>query len=61
MRIGEALGLEIEKHVSSDFSTLYIRQEGMEGADPTIPEIREWHSGHRSANFDCCGAQGVRR
>ena len=31
MRIGEALGLEIEKHISSDFSTLYIRQKVWRG------------------------------
>ncbi|MGA7176146.1 MAG: site-specific integrase [Candidatus Acidiferrales bacterium] len=31
MRIGEALGLEIEKHVSSDFSTLHIRQKVWRG------------------------------
>jgi integrase len=27
MRIGEALGLELEKHISSDYSTLHIRQK----------------------------------
>jgi integrase len=31
MRIGEALGLEIEKHISSDFSTLHIRQKVWRG------------------------------
>ncbi len=27
MRIGEALGIEIDKHISDDFSTLHIRQK----------------------------------
>lgn len=31
MRIGEALGLEIDKHISSDFSTLHIRQKVWSG------------------------------
>ena len=31
MRIGEALGLEIDKHISSDFSTLHIRQKAWRG------------------------------
>ena len=31
MRIGEALGLEIDKHVSADFSTLRIRQKVWNG------------------------------
>ena len=31
MRIGEALGLEIDKHISSDFSTLHIRQKVWNG------------------------------
>lgn len=59
MRIGEALGLEIDKHISSDFFDSAHPTEGMEGANPTIPEIREWDSRHRSANLNCCDAQGV--
>src|SRR5208337_4361840 len=31
MRIGEALGLEIDRHISSDFSTLHIRQKAWRG------------------------------
>ena len=31
MRIGEALGIEIDKHVSDDFSTLHIRQKVWSG------------------------------
>ena len=31
----------------------------MEGSNPTIPEIREWDSGHRFVSLDCCDAQGV--
>jgi integrase len=31
MRIGEALGLEIDKHISSDFSTLHVRQKVWNG------------------------------
>jgi ATP-dependent DNA helicase RecG len=31
MRVGEALGLEIDKHISSDFRTLYIRQKAKRG------------------------------
>jgi len=26
-RIGEALGIEIHKHISSDFLTIYVRQK----------------------------------
>src|SRR5215469_11372129 len=31
MRAGEALGLEIDKHISKDFHTLYIRQKAIRG------------------------------
>ncbi len=31
MRIGEALGIEIEKHIADDFSTLQIRQKAWNG------------------------------
>ena len=31
MRAGEALGLEIDKHISKDFRTLYIRQKAIRG------------------------------
>ncbi|MGH9681075.1 MAG: tyrosine-type recombinase/integrase, partial [Candidatus Acidiferrales bacterium] len=31
MRIGEALGIEIDKHISDDFSTLRIRQKAWNG------------------------------
>lgn len=31
MRIGEALGIEIDKHISDDFSTLHIRQKVWRG------------------------------
>ena len=31
MRVGEALGLEIDKHISPDFRTLYIRQKAKRG------------------------------
>jgi integrase len=31
MRIGEALGIEIDKHISDDFSTLQIRQKAWNG------------------------------
>lgn len=31
LRVGEALGLEIDKHISEDFRTLYIRQQANRG------------------------------
>jgi len=31
LRVGEALGLEIDKHISSDFRTLYIQQKAKRG------------------------------
>jgi hypothetical protein len=31
LRVGEALGLEIDKHISSDFKTLYIQQKAKRG------------------------------
>lgn len=31
LRVGEALGLEIDKHISEDFRTLYIRQKAKRG------------------------------
>jgi hypothetical protein len=31
MRVGEALGLEINKHISPDFRTIYIRQKAKRG------------------------------
>jgi len=31
MRAGEALGLEIDKHISDDFRTLYVRQKAKRG------------------------------
>jgi integrase len=36
MRIGEALGIEIDKHISNDFSTLYIRQKVWNGRIQTF-------------------------
>ena len=32
LRAGEALGIEIDKHISEDFRTLYIRQKAKRGA-----------------------------
>jgi hypothetical protein len=31
LRAGEALGIEIDKHISPDFRTLYIRQKAKRG------------------------------
>ncbi len=31
LRIGEALGIDIQKHISPDFSTIYIRQKAWKG------------------------------
>ena len=42
MRAGEALGLEIDKHISKDFRTLYIRQKAIRGK---IEHFTKTHSG----------------
>ena len=31
LRVGEALGLEIDKHISPDFRTLYVQQKAKQG------------------------------
>ena len=46
MRIGEALGLEIDKHISRRFLDSAYPAEGVERTDSIIPEIRKWNSGH---------------
>ena len=48
MRIGEALGLEIVKHISADFSTLYIRQKVWNGR---VQPFLKTHNGVRDIDL----------
>ena len=75
MRIGEALGLEIDKHVSSDFSTLHIRQKAWRGQiqpflksengnrdiDPptSIAAMLKEFSGDRTSGLLFCSKNGL--
>jgi integrase len=48
MRIGEALGLEIGKHISPDFSTLYVRQKVWNGH---VQPFLKTHNGTRDIDL----------
>ena len=74
MRIGEALGIEIDKHFSDDFSTLLIRQKvwngrvqsflktenGVRDIDlhPSIAEMLKTFVGDRNSGFLFCSKNG---
>jgi len=74
LRIGEALGIEIDKHISPDFLTLYIKQKihhgkveqrlktanGFRQVDlhPSIAEVLKWFVGNRKTGFLFCTRQG---
>ena len=74
MRIGEALGIEIDKHFSDDFSTLLIRQKvwnghvqsflktenGVRDIDlhPSIAKILKKFVGNRNSGFLFCSKSG---
>jgi integrase len=74
LRIGEALGIEIDKHISEDFSTLYIRQKVWHGSvqcflktdngdrdidlDPAIATMLKQFVGDRTAGFLFCSKTG---
>ena len=67
LRAGEALGLEVDKHISDDFSTLYIRQKvrrgkledflktegGRRDVDlcPVLAEMLKKYVGERTSGF----------
>jgi integrase len=67
LRAGEAIGLEVDKHISDDFSTLYIRQKvrrgklegflktegGRRDVDlcPALAEILKKYVGERTSGF----------
>src|SRR5271166_1752263 len=75
MRIGEALGLEIDKHISSDFSTLQIRQKAWRGQiqpflksengirdidlPASIAEMLREFSGDRTSGLLFCSKNGL--
>ena len=74
IRIGEALGIEIDKHFSDDFSTLHIRQKvwngrvqsflktenGVRDIDlhPSIAEMLKTFVGDRYSGFLFCSKSG---
>ena len=74
IRIGEALGLEIGKHISKDFSTLYIRQKVWHGSvqmflktensvrdvdmHSSIATLLERFVGKRTSGFLFCSKSG---
>jgi integrase len=74
MRFGEGLGLEIDKHISSDFSTLYIRQKVWNGRiqsflktengfrdidlHPDIAAMLKGFIGNRTSGFLFCSKNG---
>jgi integrase len=74
MRVGEALGIEIDKHFSNGFSTLFIRQKvwngraqsflktenGVRDIDlhPSVAEMLKKFVGDRSSGFLFCSKNG---
>src|SRR3989442_4381146 len=70
LRIGEVLGIEIDKHISADFLTLYIKQKVRHGKveqrlktangsrqidlHPTIAGLLKQFVGDRKAGFLFC-------
>lgn len=74
MRIGEALGIEIDKHISGDFSTLQIRQKAWNGyiqqflktdngirdidLHPSISTMLKTFVGDRTSGFLFCSKNG---
>jgi integrase len=70
MRVGEALGIEIDKHISDDFSTLQIRQKAWNGCiqpflksdngirdidlHPTISSMLKTFVGNRTSGLLFC-------
>lgn len=74
LRIGEALGIEIDKHISPEFLTLYIQQKvhhgkvekrlktanGFREVDlhPSIAEVLKRFVGNRKTGFLFCTRQG---
>jgi len=75
IRFGEALGLQIEEHISDDFSTLYIRQKVRNGRvqsflktengvrdidlDPTVAAMLKKFIGNRTWGFVFCSKNGL--
>ena len=75
IRFGEVLGLQIEKHISDDFSTLYIRQKvwngrvqpflktenGIRDIDlyPDVAAILKRFIGNRTSGFLLCSKNGL--
>jgi hypothetical protein len=50
LRVGEALGLEIDKHISPDFRTLYVQQKAKQGQ---IQLYLKTKSGEREVDLSC--------
>jgi hypothetical protein len=57
LRAGEALGLEINKHISPDFRTLYIQQKAKRGV---IQPYLKTKSGEREVDLCCSLAKMLR-
>ncbi len=54
---GEALGLEVDKHISPDFRTLYIQQKAKRGE---IQPYLKTKSGERQVDLCCSLAKMLR-
>ena len=61
MRIGEALGLEIDKHILDAGSNPPSQAKGMERPNPQFSENRERQAGNRPPFFDRPNARSVHR
>jgi hypothetical protein len=57
LRAGEALGLEVDKHISPDFRTLYIQQKAKRGE---IQPYLKTKSGERQVDLCCSLAKMLR-
>jgi hypothetical protein len=57
LRAGEALGLEVDKHISPDFRTLYIQQKAKRGK---IQPYLKTKSGERQVDLCCSLAKMLR-
>jgi hypothetical protein len=58
LRIGEALGIEIDKHIYPDFLALYIKQKVHHDLHPRIAELLKQFVGDRKTGFLFCTRQG---
>src|SRR5215472_2665004 len=60
-RIGEALGIEIAKHLSADCSTITVEQKARHGRVETPSEVGQCEAGSRSSSRNRKAAKELHR